>query len=53
VCLLVAGTIEGFISAGDYGLPVRLAASGISLCFLAVYLLSGAVYRRAGPVTGV
>jgi uncharacterized membrane protein SpoIIM required for sporulation len=53
VCLLVAGTIEGFISAGDYGLPVRLAASGISLCFLAVYLLSGALYRRAGPVTGV
>jgi uncharacterized membrane protein SpoIIM required for sporulation len=41
VCLLVAGTIEGFISASPGGIAVRLAASGGSLLFLGAYLLSG------------
>jgi uncharacterized membrane protein SpoIIM required for sporulation len=41
VCLLVAGTIEGFISASPGGIGVRVAASGGSLLFLAAYLLSG------------
>ena len=41
VCLLVAGTIEGFISASPGGIAMRVAASGGSLLFLAAYLLSG------------
>ena len=41
VCLLVAGTIEGFISASPGGIGVRVAASGGSLLFLVAYLLSG------------
>jgi uncharacterized membrane protein SpoIIM required for sporulation len=39
--LLVAGMIEGFVSASPGGLPVRLAASGASLAFLGVYLSAG------------
>ena len=45
--LLVAGTIEGFVSASSGGLPVRLAASGASLVFLALYLFSGAQSSRS------
>ena len=41
VCLLVAGTIEGFISASPGGIGIRVAASGGSLLFLGAYLLSG------------
>jgi len=41
VCLLVAGTIEGFISASPGGIAVRAAASAGSLVFLAAYLISG------------
>ena len=39
--LLVAGMIEGFVSAGSGGLAVRFAASGASLAFLALYLAAG------------
>lgn len=39
--LLVAGMIEGFVSASAGGLPVRFAASGASLAFLGVYLSAG------------
>lgn len=46
--LLVAGLIEGFVSASPGGLPVRLAASGASLAFLGVYLYSG-ITRPAAP----
>jgi uncharacterized membrane protein SpoIIM required for sporulation len=49
VCLLVAGAIEGFVSASDVGLAGRAAASGASLLFLAAYLTAGAVYRRRVP----
>jgi uncharacterized membrane protein SpoIIM required for sporulation/uncharacterized RDD family membrane protein YckC len=41
VLLVVAGTIEGFVSAGTGGLGVRIGASAASLGFLAVYLLNG------------
>ncbi len=41
VCLLVAGPIEGFISASPGGIGIRVAASGGSLLFLGAYLLSG------------
>jgi uncharacterized membrane protein SpoIIM required for sporulation len=44
VLLVVAGLIEGFVSAGTGGLVVRAGASGLSLAFLAIYLLNG---RRA------
>jgi uncharacterized membrane protein SpoIIM required for sporulation/uncharacterized RDD family membrane protein YckC len=41
VILVVAGIIEGFVSAGTGGFGVRLGASAASLGFLAVYLLNG------------
>jgi uncharacterized RDD family membrane protein YckC/uncharacterized membrane protein SpoIIM required for sporulation len=44
--LLVAGMIEGFVSASAGGLAVRLAASATSLVFLVFYLLSGAQTSR-------
>ncbi|HET7423196.1 MAG TPA: stage II sporulation protein M [Gemmatimonadales bacterium] len=44
ILLVVAGLIEGFVSAGTGGVAVRLAASALSLTFLAIYLLNG---RRA------
>ena len=48
VCLLVAGVIEGFISASPGGIAIRAAASAASLLFLAVYLLNGWRALRAG-----
>ncbi len=45
--LLVAGMIEGFVSASSGGLPVRFAASGASLAFLALYLYGGAQSSRS------
>ena len=39
--------IEGFVSASEGGLPVRLAASGVSVAFLALYLSSGAQSSRS------
>jgi uncharacterized membrane protein SpoIIM required for sporulation/uncharacterized RDD family membrane protein YckC len=50
VCLLVAGLIEGFISASPGGIAVRAGASAASLLFLAVYLLNGWRALRAGTV---
>ena len=41
VFLLVAGSIEGFVSAGTSPLGVRLAASVGSVVFLALYLWNG------------
>lgn len=50
VCLLVAGLIEGFISASPGGIAIRAGASATSLLFLAVYLLNGWRARRDGRV---
>ncbi len=44
VLLLVAGAIEGFISAGGRGLGFRLGVSGASLLLLVAYLANGARY---------
>lgn len=44
VLLVVAGLIEGFVSAGTGGVGVRAGASALSLAFLTIYLLNG---RRA------
>jgi uncharacterized membrane protein SpoIIM required for sporulation/uncharacterized RDD family membrane protein YckC len=55
VMLVVAGTIEGFVSTGTGGLTYRLALGGASLAFLLLYLTNGAIYLRrigAGPVVG-
>jgi uncharacterized membrane protein SpoIIM required for sporulation/uncharacterized RDD family membrane protein YckC len=41
VLLLVAGTIEGFVSSGSFPVPVRLAVSSFSLIFLVLYLYNG------------
>jgi uncharacterized membrane protein SpoIIM required for sporulation/uncharacterized RDD family membrane protein YckC len=41
VLLVVAGLIEGFVSAGNGGIAVRAGASALSLAFLAIYLLNG------------
>ncbi|HEY7683396.1 MAG TPA: stage II sporulation protein M [Gemmatimonadales bacterium] len=62
--LVIAGLIEGFVSASDEPLFYRLAVSGGSVVFLMVYLLSGWRYWRyrkgsgpaaaasAGPAAG-
>jgi len=47
VLLVVAGMIEGFVSAGTGGLGLRVAVSGASLLFLAVYLFNGRIGRAA------
>jgi uncharacterized membrane protein SpoIIM required for sporulation/uncharacterized RDD family membrane protein YckC len=47
VFLLVAGGIEGFVSAGTSSLPVRLAMSVGSVVFLALYLWNGVRMSRA------
>lgn len=47
VMLIVAGCIEGFVSASSWPLAVRLTATGVSLAFLLLYLLSGARFRRS------
>lgn len=54
VCLLVAGLIEGLLSASGASWTARIAASGASLLFLAGYLLSGAAHRggEAGGTGG-
>jgi uncharacterized membrane protein SpoIIM required for sporulation len=41
VRLVVAGLIEGFVSAGTGGVDVRAGASALSLAFLTIYLLNG------------
>ena len=50
--LLVAGIIEGFVSAGGYGLGARLAASVASLALLGGYLGSGVRARGASSASG-
>jgi uncharacterized membrane protein SpoIIM required for sporulation/uncharacterized RDD family membrane protein YckC len=50
--LVVAGLIEGFVSAGGFGLGVRLAASATSLGLLAAYLLNGIRSRAASSASG-
>ncbi|HEX7023912.1 MAG TPA: stage II sporulation protein M, partial [Gemmatimonadales bacterium] len=49
VLLLIAGLIEGFISAGTAPLPARLGVSMASVLFLALYLWNGARARAATP----
>ncbi len=46
VLLVLAGLIEGFVSASEMPLAYRLTVSGASLLFLVLYLVNGA--RRAG-----
>jgi uncharacterized membrane protein SpoIIM required for sporulation len=41
VLLLVAGTIEGFISSSGWSVQARALVSGASVLFLGVYLLNG------------
>jgi uncharacterized membrane protein SpoIIM required for sporulation/uncharacterized RDD family membrane protein YckC len=48
VMLVVAGLIEGFVSAGSGGFEVRFGAAAASLVFLAVYLLSGFIFGGVG-----
>ncbi len=50
--LVVAGTIEGFVSAGGYGVGARLAASAASLGILATYLINGVRSGAASPASG-
>ncbi len=51
--LVIAGLIEGFVSASTEALGYRLAVSAASLLFLLAYLLNGWVYlRRPGPAAG-
>jgi uncharacterized membrane protein SpoIIM required for sporulation len=53
VFLLVAGSIEGFVSAGTSPLAMRLAVSIGSVVFLALYLWNGVRMsgRRRAEVT--
>jgi uncharacterized membrane protein SpoIIM required for sporulation/uncharacterized RDD family membrane protein YckC len=48
VMLVIAGTIEGFVSAGEFPLGLRLAVSGASLVFLVWYLCLGVRGRGSG-----
>ena len=41
VCLLVAGLIEGLVSASAVGWTGRLVATGLSVVFLGGYLMNG------------
>jgi len=41
VMLVVAGSIEGFVSAGEYPLGLRFAVSAASVVLLGLYLLNG------------
>ena len=50
VFLLMAGLIEGFVSSGDFPLPIRLAVSSFSGLFLILYLYNG--WRTAGARLG-
>ena len=50
--LVVAGMIEGFVSAGGYGVGARLAASAASLGLLAAYLINGVRSRAASSASG-
>jgi len=52
--LLVAGAIEGFVSAGSWPLPARIAVSAGSVVFLALYLWNGVrtVNRQRSTVNG-
>jgi uncharacterized membrane protein SpoIIM required for sporulation len=53
--LVVAGLIEGFVSASTEPLGYRLAVSGGSLVFLVLYLANGGVYlskNRSSPAVG-
>jgi hypothetical protein len=52
VLLVVAGMIEGFISAGGYSVPLRMAASAASLGLLISYLASGLRFRAASSASG-
>jgi len=44
--LLLAGLIEGFLSAGDHDFGYRAAVSGASVVLLILYLLNGVAYIR-------
>ncbi|HTC24632.1 MAG TPA: stage II sporulation protein M, partial [Gemmatimonadales bacterium] len=46
VLLVIAGSIEGFLSVSGEGLPARAAASAASVAFLVGYLTRGARWRR-------
>jgi len=46
VLLLVAGTIEGFVSTGEGELRFRLAISAASTLFLLLYLANGVLWAR-------
>ena len=50
--LIVAGMIEGFVSAGGYGVGARIGASAASLGLLAAYLLNGVRARAASSASG-
>jgi len=52
VLLVIAGLIEGFISAGGYSVGVRLVASAVSLALLGAYLVSGVRFRAASSSSG-
>jgi len=53
VCLVVAGLIEGLLSAGEQDLTYRAAISGASVVFLVLYLVNGRAGRADRPVTRV
>ncbi|MDQ3137307.1 MAG: stage II sporulation protein M [Gemmatimonadota bacterium] len=50
--LVVAGLIEGFISAGGFSVMARLGASAASLALLVAYLMSGVRFRAASRASG-
>jgi len=49
VLLAVAGTIEGFVSSGEWPLTQRVLVSSGSVVFLVLYLLNGSREEAKGP----
>ena len=47
VLLLIAGTIEGFVSASEGGVALRVGVSTVSALFLLLYLTNGALWLRS------
>ncbi len=50
VLLMIAGTIEGFLSVSGSGLAPRMTASAVSLAFLLGYLGRGVMWRRGSQL---
>jgi hypothetical protein len=47
VLLMIAGTIEGFVSTSEGGVALRVGVSTVSALFLLLYLANGVLWLRS------